>query len=142
MRLRRASAIVVLCVLASATTAFAADEWVLWRHYVPVNSPELDDSQMWRAQPGTKTQRQCETEMKEDMALDSGRAYRIEYRCLPDTVGPRGPKGKWCLSGGSRQRMPTRAVPSRVVELKRLDAAAAASPLPPRAHIIRLVWLY
>jgi len=93
-QLRRASLIAALYLLASAPTAFAADGWVLWRHYVPLYSPEMDDSQMWRAQPGSKTQRECETEVKEGMALDPGREYRIEYRCLRDTVDPRGPKGK------------------------------------------------
>jgi hypothetical protein len=33
-------------LLTSAATAFAADGWVLWRHYVPVNTPEIDDSLM------------------------------------------------------------------------------------------------
>jgi hypothetical protein len=33
-------------LLTSAATALAADGWVLWRHYVPVNTPEIDDSLM------------------------------------------------------------------------------------------------
>ncbi len=94
MRLRWASVIAGLSLLTSAATAVAGDGWVLWRHYVPLNSPEIDDSRMWRAQPGTKTQRQCEAEVNEDTTLDPGRWYRVEYRCLRDTVDPRGPNGK------------------------------------------------
>jgi len=53
-------------VLASVASTDAQDAWVLWRHFLP-----------------------------EKLRLDSsGRAYRIEYRCLPDSVDPRGPKGK------------------------------------------------
>jgi len=98
MRLRRASVIVSLIAMlsqvTSVATAFAEDGWVLWRHYVSVYSPQIDDSQMWRAQPGTKTRKQCESEVKEYQKFDPGRGYRIEYRCYPDTVDPRGPKGR------------------------------------------------
>jgi len=93
-RSRRASAIAALALMASVATAFAEDGWVLWRHYVPLNGPAIDDSQLWRAESGTKTRKQCEAEMKEDMASDSGRGYRIEHRCLRETVDPREPKGK------------------------------------------------
>jgi hypothetical protein len=91
---RHASLIAAFFLLAPAATAFAADGWVLWRHYVPLNTPELDDAVLWRAEPGTKTQKQCETELREDVALDPNRGYRIEYRCLRETVDPREPKGK------------------------------------------------
>ena len=93
-RLRRASVMAALSLLASAATAFAEDGWVLWRHYVSVYSPQIDDSQMWRAQPGTKTRRQCESKVKEYREVDPSREYRIEYHCLSDTVDPRGAKGK------------------------------------------------
>jgi len=93
-RLWRASVVATLCLLTSAAIGFAADGWVLWRHYVPVYSPDIDDARMWRAQPGAKTRRECESEMKEFQQGDPGREYRIEYHCLPDTVDPRLPKGK------------------------------------------------
>jgi len=93
-RLRRASVMAALSLLASAATAFAEDGWVLWRHYVSVYGPDVDDSRMWRAQPGTKTRRQCESKVKEYREVDPSREYRIEYHCLSDTVDPRGEKGK------------------------------------------------
>ena len=45
---------------------------------------------------------QCGSEVTEYRALEpdkrlldaAGRGYRIEYHCLPDTVDPRGAKGK------------------------------------------------
>jgi len=67
---------------------------VLWRHYVPVYGPDIDDSRMWRAQPGTKTRRECESEVKGYQEGDTGREYRIQYYCYPNTVDPRGPKGR------------------------------------------------
>ena len=57
-------------------------------------SPEIDDAWMWRAQPGAKTRRECESEMKEFQQGDPGREYRIEYHCLPDTTDARGAKGR------------------------------------------------
>ena len=91
---RHVSPIAAFFLLTTAMTAFAADGWVLWRHYVPLNTPELDDAVLWRAEPGTKTQKQCETELKEDKAIDPNRGYRIEYRCLRETMDPREPKSK------------------------------------------------
>ena len=72
----------------------AQDAWVL----IPADNPEAHDAWIWRAQPGTKTQKQCESEVKEYRALDpdkqlldpAGRRYRIEYHCVPETVDPRG----------------------------------------------------
>ena len=91
---RRVSLIAAFFLLITAATALAADGWVLWRHYVPLNTPELDDAVLWRAEPGTKTQKQCETELREDVAIDPNRGYRIEYRCLRETMDPREPKSK------------------------------------------------
>jgi hypothetical protein len=95
MRLRRASVIAALSLLTSAAPCFAEDGWVLWRHYVPIYSPAIDDSRMWRAQPGTKTRAQCESEVKEyqEPGPDS-HGYRIEYQCLRNDVDPRSAKGK------------------------------------------------
>jgi len=73
IRLRRASVIATLSVLTSAATAFAGDAWVLWRHYIPINSPDIDDSQMWLAQSGTKTRKPCESEVKDYQKFDPGR---------------------------------------------------------------------
>jgi hypothetical protein len=96
----RATLFVVVSVLTSAVETSAQNNWVLWRRFIPTDNPEANDT--WKAEPVIKTQQQCESEVKEFRALDpdkrlldpAGREYRIEYRCLPDTVDPRGPKGK------------------------------------------------
>lgn len=83
-------------------TASAQNGWVLWRRFVSADDLESHDPRMWRAQPGTKTKAQCESEVKEYRDLEpdkrlldpAGRGYRIEYHCLPDTVDPREAKGK------------------------------------------------
>ena len=105
MRLwRRLRVLSTFCLLASVASANAQNAWVLWRHFVPKDNPENNDPRLWQAEPKPTTKEQCESEVKEYQALDpdpeklrldpSGRAYRIEYQCLPDTVDPRGPKGK------------------------------------------------
>ena len=95
---RRASLPMALYLLTSVATAPAQDAWVLWRRFIPADNPEAEDAWIWRAQPGTKTKAQCESEVKEYRALDpnkllldpAGRGYQIEYHCVPETVDPRG----------------------------------------------------
>jgi hypothetical protein len=84
MRLLREAARLLLAfsLLTSAAPANAQNAWVLWRHFVPADNPEANHARLWQPEP--KTTRVDST----------GRTYRIEYRCLPDTVEPRGPKGK------------------------------------------------
>ncbi len=41
---------IALCLL-TPPAAFAEKAWPLWRRYIPVDSPEVSDSRMWRAQP-------------------------------------------------------------------------------------------
>jgi hypothetical protein len=99
--MRRASEILALSLLTSAATTSAQDAWVLWRRFIPLDNPESNDVRLWRAQPGTKTKAQCESEVKEYRALDphkllrdsAGREDRIEYHCLRETVDPREGKG-------------------------------------------------
>jgi len=103
MRLsRRVRVLSSFCLLASVESADAQGGWILWRHFLPKDNSEDNDPRLWHAEPETKTKEQCEAEAKEYRALDpeklrldsAGRTYRIEYQCLPDTVDPRGPKGK------------------------------------------------
>ena len=103
MRLLRRAArpLLAFSLLTSVAPATAQSAWVLWRHFLPSDNPEANDARLWQPEPKT-TREQCESEVKEYRALDpdklrldsTGRAYRIEYQCLPDTVDPRGPKGK------------------------------------------------
>lgn len=91
---------VTLSLLASAVTVSAQNAWVLWRRFIPADNPQADE--IWRAQPGTKTKAEWESEVKEYRALDpdkllldpAGRGYRIEYHCVPESVDPRGAQGK------------------------------------------------
>jgi hypothetical protein len=91
---RTVSSLALFILLTSTPAVAAQHASVLWRHYVAINGPDIDDTRMWRAQPGTKTRSQCESEVKENQFVDPGRGYRMEYHCFPDTVDPRGPKGK------------------------------------------------
>src|SRR5437870_9196645 len=81
-RVRRASTIAALCVLASAATAYAECAWVLWWQGPRILTPEPI-----RAFP---SRREC---MNEIVNLKDAPEYQ-QWRCLPDTVDPRGPKGR------------------------------------------------
>jgi len=107
MRLRRASTIAALCVLASAATAYAECAWVLWYHSTGTTDP-------WQAEAAWADQPRCEAERVASYArLRMGPAPppgvstplysqdgkntfmgAMRYVCLPDTVDPRGAKGK------------------------------------------------
>jgi hypothetical protein len=96
-RLRRASVIAALSLLAWAATADAECAWVLWQER-PLQSGRfaLNDfsSGVFRVQ------RECEamTESKnqaEAMPRDDQSKQRLpqgRWLCLPDTLDPRGPK--------------------------------------------------
>jgi hypothetical protein len=100
MRLgRRASLLVVLSLLTSAATAYAECAWVLWQER-PARSRRfaLDNDR-----PGVfRVQRECEAvaenkNQAEAMPRDEQTRRRLpqgRWLCLPDTVDPRGPKGK------------------------------------------------
>jgi len=60
------------CLLASVASADAKNAFVLWRHFVPKDNPEDNDSCLWHAEPKTATKEQCESEVKEYQAPDPG----------------------------------------------------------------------
>jgi hypothetical protein len=104
MILRRASVIAALSLLASAAMAYAECAWVLW------NEVSRDNGQVgWIAVQAEGTKRDCDQAANgkvKDAASEAGAIVKgniirpqslpLSYRfvCLPDTVDPRGPKGK------------------------------------------------
>ena len=109
MRLRRASAIATLSLLAWTTTASAECAWVLWLSRVStVSGIETHDIYSAHA-----TRRECDGELPDQATLLRKNGYNVaggssgshellatktnekwRFYCLPDTVDPRGPKGK------------------------------------------------
>ena len=102
MRLRRrTSLLVAFSLLTSAATAYADCAWVLW------NSIEARGYQQakWTHQLvlAFTSKEECDRTLEVTRAEnpeglqhhDEGRVTTSAlYRCLPDTVDPRGPKGK------------------------------------------------
>jgi len=102
MRLaRRASLLVAFTLLTSATTAHAEGAWVLWERF----GEGTGDS--WTALSSEVSQWACNRAREREYAQAvrkgverNGQALKVNdqtfifYTCLPDTVDPRGPKGK------------------------------------------------
>ncbi len=116
MRLRRASMIAALSLLARAATASAECAWVFW---LEVSDPPTRESSS-RPLSGWGTREACEQALTQKLASDSVKDTSMDvtvdpqagrprlwvrrkghseplavytYVCLPDTVDPRGPKG-------------------------------------------------
>jgi hypothetical protein len=89
MRLGRVSVIVALSLLTSAATAYAECSWVVWTK---------DDRHDWAPLGAEVAHEKCEYAAKmltdERGKSDAGRKLGLQFTCLPDTVDPRGPKGK------------------------------------------------
>ncbi len=109
---RTASLLVAFSLLTSAATAYAECAWVLWSELTIAALPESGEWYVLTAYP---TMQDCEAALaKEYLRLkgEGWQAYYVQvrtvfaakgkgerittthYRCLPDTVDPRGPKGK------------------------------------------------
>jgi hypothetical protein len=109
IRLRRTSAIVALTLLTSATTVHAECAWVLWttlgdQSGQPGRSvlsafPKSEDCHAALASlvEGMKKKHGTEGWISDPSgwgSYDEPRRGRVVLTCLPDTVDPRGPKGK------------------------------------------------
>jgi hypothetical protein len=119
---RRASLLVGLSLLTSAASAYAECAWVLWEHRMtPSTSGAVAET--WMPQEAAETRADCDRKIEtliqrlvqprtpgvlqnyerigdsKGVTMYLGRkeqgAYQTsDFRCLPDTVDPRGPKGK------------------------------------------------
>jgi hypothetical protein len=108
MRLRRASVITALSLLASAATAYAECAWVLWVRASPidVSGTPVGVWTPWVTFGATTQAGGCDgLEPHDDakmkaafeatgLVLKGSQRANIKWQCLPDTVDPRGPKGK------------------------------------------------
>src|SRR5215831_11121753 len=116
-RLRRASVIAALSMLAWAATASAECAWVMWEQWFAPSSPVP----LSFARTGTSSEGACRSELRKAIAVveaippNPGEERHVDgdavvfvihegdsliltgvrnFLCLPDTVDPRGPKGK------------------------------------------------
>jgi len=94
---RRAFVVIVLSLVAPAATAYAECAWVLWAGGVKTSGEAV-----FVPIEGYPTKAECEKgrkasavdeveQLKRDVA---GAGMKLAFTCLPDTVDPRGPKGK------------------------------------------------
>jgi hypothetical protein len=108
MRLRRASVIATLSLLAWAATASADCSWIMWSQSITKGMGSSYDVELARA-----SRQECVAEVRETGATMKEKGYTVsgggptrsevigrmgdttfKYFCLPDTVDPREPKGK------------------------------------------------
>ena len=120
MRLLRTASLVALYLLASAATAYAECAWVLWNNFISSNptAPHAPSSGGLWIPEGAGTRAECErsrdrmvTASLKNQAMGPGTQRnaggggaesagvfgpngQTVMTCLPDTVDPRGPKGK------------------------------------------------
>jgi hypothetical protein len=89
MQLARSASLIVVLLLASVGTASAECAWVLWTR---INALE------WETRGGYDTRADCERERGKSVEGvhegTGGKEFVVLNACLPDSVDPRGPKGR------------------------------------------------
>jgi hypothetical protein len=107
------SLVVVLLLLASVGTASAGCAWVVWLEQTLVAPNGIIQGTRWSPIGGYPLAAECMKALPEDSresrADGNPGALAKQYRCFPDTVDPRGPKGKSVgARGATIRRGPTR----------------------------------
>jgi len=96
----RVASLSLLCLTAFPPTASAECAWVLWTHVMAISGYVPPAPEEWGISDAFVSKKECEHSIPSvatnRMTLPSGRTMEVVAQgvCLPDTVDPRGPKGK------------------------------------------------